>query len=294
MTADKYETSWCQPYQWPAGKSCAMACSFDVDGESPFVWMNRGQPIAKLGEAEQRRFGPRVGVFRIMDLLDEFDIKATFFVPGLTVEQNPQLLDHILKRGHEVGLHGFYHERVDELGNSENADILDRSMQLFQGYTGLTQFGYRSPSWEMTVDMVELLRDRGVLYDSSLMGAEHPYTISGVTEVPVQWLTDDAIFFRFTAGPKDRGHPANPDQVLQSWIEEFDGLRDFHGLFTLTAHPWISGRPQRIRMMRKLFTHIAGHNDVWWATIGDIAAYHKTSLNAGRYTITATPIDTSI
>jgi peptidoglycan/xylan/chitin deacetylase (PgdA/CDA1 family) len=288
------ESRWREEYKWPKGKSCAVVCSFDVDGESPFVWMNRGQPVSKLGEAEQRRFGPRTGVYRIMDLLEQYEVKGTFFVPGLTVEQNPDLLGNILERGHEIGLHGYYHERVDDLSKSENAVILDKSIELFRNRTGLTNFGYRSPSFEMTADMFDLLAERGVLYDSSLMGAEHPYSLSGVTEVPVQWLIDDAIYFRYTSGPRDKGHPANPNSVLEGWIEEFEGLREFKGVFTLTAHPWISGRPQRIRMLRKLFSHIMACDDVWWASAGEIAQYHEESGNALRFDTPATPVNTAV
>jgi peptidoglycan/xylan/chitin deacetylase (PgdA/CDA1 family) len=285
---------WRDGYEWPEGKSCAVVCSFDVDGESPFVWLNHGQPSSKLGEVEQRRFGPRTGVYRILDLLKEFDVKGSFFVPGLTAEQNPDLLENILKQGHEIGLHGYYHERVDDLNKSDNAEILDRSIALFKRQTGLSDFGYRSPSFEMTADMFDLLIERGVLYDSSLMGAEHPYSLSGVTEIPVQWLIDDAIYFRYTSGPRDKGHPANPNHVLESWIEEFEGLKEFRGMFTLTAHPWISGRPQRIRMLRKLFTHIAASDEVWWTTADEIARYHKTSGNAERFDTPAIPADTAI
>lgn len=285
---------WRENYVWPQGKTCAVVCSFDVDGESPYVWMHRGEPIANLGEAEQRRFGPRTGVYRLMDLLDEFGAKGSFYVPGLTAEQNPDLLQHILGRGHEIGLHGYYHERVDALDKASNSQILERSIALFTEQTGKTEFGYRSPSWEMTPDMFDLLRARNILYDSSLMGSDHPYSIEGLPEVPVQWLVDDAIYFRFTAGPRDKGHPANPDHVLASWIEEFEGIREFGGVFMLTCHPWISGRPQRIRMLRKLFEHIAAASGVWWTTTAEIAAYHAASPNAELFDVAAKAVDTEI
>lgn len=281
-------------YRWPAGKRCAAVFSADVDGESPYVWQQRGQPVAAIGEAEQRRFGPRVGVYRLMDLLDEFSAKGSFYVPGLTAEQHPQLLTRLLERGHEIGFHGYYHELVHQLSEDENAAVLDKAMALFKTQLGHVPKGYRSPAWEMTPAMFSLLRERGFDYDSSLMSFDHPYSVDGMTELPVQWLTDDAIYFRYTAGPRDKTHPANPNAILDSWIEEFEGLRELGGLFMITVHPWISGRAQRIRMLRKLFSHIAQYDDVWWTTCADIATYHASSENATLFDVAAQPINTDI
>lgn len=281
-------------YQWPEGKRCGVVFSADVDGESPYVWQQRGQLVNTLGEAEQRRFGPRVGLYRLLDLLDEFSAKGSFYVPGLTAEQHPQILSTCLERGHEVGFHGYYHELVHQLSDSENAAILDKAIALFESQIGFIPKGYRSPAWEMTPGLFQLLRERGFNYDSSLMSFDHPYSVDGLTELPVQWLIDDAIYFRYTAGPRDKTHPANPNAILDSWIEEFEGLREFGGLFMITVHPWISGRAQRIRMLRKLFQHIAQYDDVWWTTCAEIAEYHKNSVNADRFDVPAKLVDTDI
>src|SRR5262249_24765582 len=111
-----------QPYRWPDGERCAVVFSADVDAESPFLWNHRGKTVTTLGELEQRRFGPRVGVWRMLDVLDEFDAKASFYVPGIVAETYPELLPAFIARGHEIGLHGYHHERVDQVNDAENAD----------------------------------------------------------------------------------------------------------------------------------------------------------------------------
>jgi peptidoglycan/xylan/chitin deacetylase (PgdA/CDA1 family) len=281
-------------YEWPAGKCCAVVFSADVDGDSPYIWQHRGKLIKTLGEIEQRRFGPRVGVYRLMNLLDEFSAKGSFYVPGSIAEQYPHLLPELVERGHEVGFHGYYHERVDELSDDENATVLDKAIAIFEKQLGFVPTGYRSPAWEMTPKLFELLQEREFSYDSSLMSFDHPYSVNGLTEVPVQWLLDDAIYFRYTAGPRDLCYPAAPDAVLQSWIEEFEGMREYHGLFMITVHPWLSGRPQRLRMLRKLFRHIAQYDDVWWTTAQQVADYHAGSENQAIFDIPALPVDTDI
>jgi peptidoglycan/xylan/chitin deacetylase (PgdA/CDA1 family) len=250
--------------------------------------------VKGLGEIEQRRFGPRVGIDRILDLMDEFNIRASFYVPGYVMETYPEVLTKILDSGHEIGLHGYFHEQVDQLSQEENETVLDRSIEVFRRQTGEVPRGYRSPAWDMTPGLLRLLRERGVAYDSSLMGYDHPYSVDGFTEIPVQWLTDDAPYFRFRGFVQEGWPPVSPLTVEKSWIEEFEGLREHGGLFTITVHPWISGRSQRIRMHRRLIQHIQAYDDVWWATAYEIADYHARSVNATRFDVSATLIDTNL
>lgn len=272
-------------YTWPEGKSCAVVFSADVDGESPYLWQQRGKTLRAMGELELRRFGPRVAIFRIMDLLDEFAVKGSFYVPGYIAETYPHIMPALQARGHELGLHGYHHELVHLLGDDENRRILERCLSIFEQQAGLSRPGYRSPAWELTPGVHQLLREYKLPYDSSLMGFDHPYSMAGLTEIPVQWTIDDAIYFRFVGGGKDHWHPANPRSILESWIEEFEGIRDYGGLFMITVHPWISGRAQRIRMLRDLFRHISQYDDVWWATTAELAAYHDNSINAQRFDV---------
>ncbi len=279
-------------YQWPGDKSCAFVFSVDVDAESPFQWDNRGKPVAGLGELEQRRFGPREGLYRITDLLDEFSAKGSFFVPGVVADRYPEILPYLTEQGHETGLHGYYHERVQQLTPDENAAVLDKSIATYQAHTGQAPRAYRSPAWELTPELVAMLKTRGIVYDSSLMGYDHPYCIDGLAEVPVQWVLDDAIYFKFSGNGTDAWHYASPDGVFNRWIEEFEGQREFGGLFMLTCHPWISGRAQRIRLLRRLMTHIRQYDDVWWATAAEVAAHH-IATQATRFEVSADLIDTN-
>ncbi len=279
-------------YRWPAGKCCGVVFTADVDAESPFLWRHRGQSVDALGELEMRRFGPRVGLGRILDLLDAFGLKGSFYVPGVVASTYPDVLPAIVGAGHEAGLHGDYHERADRVGADENRAILQRCLARFQAQVGQTPCGYRSPAWEMPPDLHHALREHGLTYDSSLMGYDHPYGIDGLTEVPVQWLTDDAVYFRYVGGGRDGWPPVTPRAVLESWIEEFEGIREHGGLLTITIHPWISGRAQRIRLLRDLFRHITRYQDVWIATAAEVAAYHAGSENAAVFDVPLQLADT--
>jgi peptidoglycan/xylan/chitin deacetylase (PgdA/CDA1 family) len=269
-------------YQWPDGKQAAFCFTVDVDATAPYLWGQRAPGAARtLGQLEQRHFGQRLGVWRLMDLIERFGIKGSFFVPGAIAEEHPNLLPAILQRGHEVGLHGWFHELVADSSDAEFTEALEASVALFRRQTGAAPKGFRSPAWEMTPHMVREVRRLG-LWDSSLMGADHPYEIEGLVEVPVQWAIDDAILYKYSGLPGDRT-PATPGVVLESWREEWEGQHQYGGMLMLTVHDWISGRVQRLRMLEKLLAQITATPGAWLATVGEVAAWHASSANAERF-----------
>lgn len=272
-------------YEWPEGKQSAALLSVDVDATAPFMWAQRDGVPEQLGTLEIRRFGPRTGLYRLLDLFARYDFKASFYVPGFVAELNPEILPAILEGGHEIGLHGYFHEIVSDVSDDEFTAALDASLDLFSKQTGQKPVGFRSPAWEMTPHMLREVRRFGLSYDSSLSGFDHPYDIDGVLEIPVQWAVDDAIFFKFEGGGRDRWPLQSGRAVLEDWTSEWRTLHRFGGLFTLTVHDWISGRAQRIALLEKLFDEIKAQSSVWVATAAEIAAHHVASVNNGRFSV---------
>lgn len=206
-------------------------------------------------------------------MLDRIEVKGTFFVPGVVAEENPDLLPGLLERGHEIALHGYYHELVSETSDQRFTDALNASIDVFIKQVGRKPAGFRSPAWEMTPHMLtELARHH--LWDSSLMGDDVPYTIGGVTEIPVRWDNDDAIFFKFLgAGDKS---PRPDREVADQWQNEADAQIRDGGLFLLTVHDWISGRAARVHLLERLFRSLVENPKVWVTTCGELAAYHQS------------------
>lgn len=268
-------------YPWPEGKSSAFCFSVDVDAHSPWMWNNRDNPPALLSHLEQRHFGPRVGIARLAQLLERKGIKGSFYVPGAVAEAHPWMLPELVEAGHEVGLHGYFHELVQQVSDEEFSRVLDSSIALFEKQIGRKPAGFRSPAWEMTPHMVTEIKRHG-FYDSSLMGFDTPYSIDGVTEVPVNWATDDAIFFKFLGGPgTDSWPPVGTDAVLSAWQEELAASRTYGTLFMLTVHDWISGRGVRTAMLEKLLDEVLASPDIWVATVGEAAAHYE-AVTPGR------------
>ena len=285
MTTPVNRSSPWPAYVWPEGRSSAFCFTVDVDAHSPLLWGLREQPASKLvGQFEQRLFGPRVGIWRLLDLLARHDIRGSFFVPAVVAETFPELLPAFVERGHEVGLHGFFHEIVAHTSDAEFSAALDASLALFQRQVGLTPKGFRSPAWEMTPHMMAELHARG-MYDSSLSGFDNPYTLGGVVEVPVQWAIDDAVYFKFLGGGVDHWPPSASRPVLETWTDEWETLNAEGGLFMLTVHDWISGRAHRIRLLDTLLSTVARTPGAWIATVGEVAAYHAASVNHDRFMV---------
>ena len=272
-------------YVWPEGRSSAFCFTVDVDAHSPLLWGLREQPASKLvGQFEQRLFGPRVGIWRLLDLLARHGIRGSFFVPAVVAEAYPELLPAFVQGGHEVGLHGFFHEIVAHTSDAEFSAALDASLALFQRQVGLVPKGFRSPAWEMTPHMMAELQARG-MYDSSLSGFDNPYTLGGVVEVPVQWAIDDAVYFKFLGGGVDHWPPSASRPVLETWTDEWETLHAEGGLFMLTVHDWISGRAHRIRLLDQLLSTVSRSPGAWIATVGEVAAHHATSVNRVRFVV---------
>lgn len=275
-------------YQWPEGKSSAFVFSMDVDADSPWLWINRNKADPRyLSHLEQRRFGLREGLWRILALLDRYSVKGSFYVPGSVAKDNPELLESLLAGGHEIGLHGYYHEFVTEVSDAEFTEALERSVDLFRSQTGQFPKGFRSPAWEMTEHMLAEVRRLG-FYDSSLSGHDHPYEIGGVTEIPVQWPSDDAIYWKFMGGGGDQWPPVAPAQVLEIWRDEWQGQHALGGMMMLTVHDYISSRAHRLGVLDQLLCEVCQTPGAWIATSIELAAWHRNSINAGRFSYDGT------
>ncbi len=268
-------------YPWPAGKTSAALISIDVDADTPLLWRLRGAPDADyLSEREQRAYGLRAGIARLLEVLARHEVQATFFVPGLVAARNPDLLPELLRQGHEVGLHGFAHEATREISTDAFGEALEASLAVFVAQTGARPAGFRAPGWELTRAMHALLLQHG-LYDSSLAGHDHPYTLEGVTELPVSWSREDTTRFKMT-GLDARWAPTSPILVLDEWLFDWEACAASGGLFNLTLHDWVSGRPAPARVLDLLLARIRQDGAAWIATGAALAAHDRQLAPSAR------------
>jgi len=256
--------------------------SFDFDGMAIWVSTFRQVTPTPLSRGE---YGARVGVPRILALLESYEVSATFFVPAHTAASFPAAVAAIQRAGHEIACHGYVHESPVGLEPGQEAVLLDRSIETLMRTTGTRPLGYRSPAWDLSPQTLGLLEERGLLYDSSLMADDfRPYRprrhdqvgeeglVRGqpctLVEFPVAWELDDYPYFHFASKPFNQGL-RSADEVLRVWLAEFDYCRAEvpDGTFTLTMHPEIIGRGPRIRMLAQLLDHIKRAGGVRFSTM---------------------------
>jgi len=238
--------------------------SFDVDAESPILVEGR-RYAENAGVMSHQAYGPLVGVPRILDLLQEYGLPATFFVPGVTAERYPDAVEQILAAGHEIGHHSYAHVSPFDQDEAAERSDFERALESLARF-GVEPKGFRCPSWEPTWRTPALVAEYGLAYDSSLMDADAPYlleTSSGdIVELPVHWALDDWEQYAYLPRPPFKSPIESPQKVLDLWISELDAMRRYGCLFVLTCHPFLSGRPHRVEVLRRLIEHALETKDV--------------------------------
>jgi len=248
--------------------------SFDVDNET--IALRFGEPT--VGYLSQMQYGARVGLGRIVRLLDRYKIPATFFIPSVSLAITPSMADVIKKSGrHEFGVHGWIHEMNMTLPDSAERALVAKAVAELTRMTGVKPTGYRAPSWNFSPNTLSILRDMGFRYESSLMADDRPYELlqngqpTGIVEIPVEWILDDAPLF----DPRGQSY-MNPRDVARVWMDEFDKAYEEGTMFVLTMHPHVTGHRSRIVALEMLIEHIRARGPgVWWATHGAAAEYAR-------------------
>jgi peptidoglycan-N-acetylglucosamine deacetylase len=274
-----------KPATWPGGARCAVALSFDSDHDTNEL-RDGGNSIGRLSWGQ---YGNRVGIPRILDILRRESISASFFVPAVAAKLYPDEQRRVIAEGHEIGLHGWIHELNSVLPEAIERDLHFRAADALEAITGLRPVGMRTPSWDFSPSTLKIQRELGLLYDSSLMADDDPYELlengeaTGIVELPVEWIRDDAPYFSMNRFQALRPYTP-PPAVLDIFIREFDRAYAEGGLFLLTMHPHVITYRSRIFILEELIRHIkargSGRDGVWFATHEQIARHVALPLSS--------------
>ena len=263
---------------WPDGARCAIMMTFDLDGESP--WIHRDPALADRPlHMSMGAYGPKTGMPRILDLLDRYGLKTCIFIPGWIVERYPALCEDIVRRGHEVGHHGYLHEKPFFMkSREEEEELLVKSLDIFKKILGVKPLGSRTPSADPSRHTMELLAHHGFVYHSNALDTDLPYAVQTehgpLVEFPTAWCNNDAPFFMWSSVPPVGNGIWSQEDVFEIWKEEFEGAYEEGGFFNLMGHPQVIGRPSRMRMVSRLIELILGKGDVWIARPIDVAEHY--------------------
>lgn len=281
------------------GKDILVAYGVDIDAVGGWLGSYGGEDSPD--DISRGVFAGEVGTPRIVKLFGRYGIRQTFFWPGHSVETFPEQFDACVAAGHEIGVHGYSHENPIAMSRQQEIDVLDYCVDLLTRRSGRAPTGYVAPWWEFSPITNEILLDRGIRYDHSLMHRDfEPYYVragdtwtkidykrsaadwmkplvrgeeTDLIEIPANWYLDDLPPMMFIkASPNSHGF-VNPRDIEQLWRDQFDWVyREYdYAVFTMTIHPDVSGRPQVQLMHERLIDHINSHQGVRWVTFDEIA-----------------------
>jgi peptidoglycan/xylan/chitin deacetylase (PgdA/CDA1 family) len=258
-------------FSWPNQSRVAVTLTFDFQG---------GEDVRPLAdgtrdheEYTQCEYGPHTAIWRILRILEEEGVKASFLTCGAIAERFPDAVRAIVANGHEIAGHGYHHEVARNLNREQEREVMKKTVDMIRGRTGQRHMGWRSCT--QSPNSLELLMEHGLLWNSNSFSHDLPFLWKSggrvLVELPRQPFGDGRTY-------QHRNNDAgNPNDTLVIWKAMFD---EFHEESKLAPtycpfqfHPYISGRPGRAKALRTIIAHMKQAGGVWFATGSEVARW---------------------
>ncbi|MCH2318675.1 MAG: polysaccharide deacetylase family protein [SAR202 cluster bacterium] len=271
--------------RWPNGAQIAISVVVNyeegseyslLDGDSTHEVNNEVPspvPLKQRDLANESFFeyGSRVGVWRILKILDEYSIPASFFSCALALERNPTVGPAIVSAGHEVVGHGNRWEEYYLLGKEDEKLAIETAVKSITASTGVRPVGWYT-RYAPSENTRELIASHGgFLYDSNSYSDDIPYYVDVDNNpwlvIPYSLEVNDTRFWR--------GGMNRPSDFLETLINTFDVLYEEGAenpkLMNIGLHCRIAGRPSRAAVLKQFFDYVETKNNVWFTRRDQIA-----------------------
>ena len=298
-----------------AGGEKEIFCAFGIDVDAVAGWLGSYGGQDSPCDISRGLFAGEVGVPRLVRLFDKLGIRTSWFIPGHSIETFPEQCKMVVDAGHEIGMHGYSHENPIAMTREQEEAVLDKCIDLIERLSGRCPTGYVAPWWEFSPVTNELLLSRGIKYDHSLMNDDfHPFYVrvgdswtpidyskhpnewmkplvrgeeTDLIDIPGSWYLDDLPPMMFIKSAPNSFGWVTPRDVEELWRDQFDWVyREYdYAVFTMTIHPDVSGRPQVLLMLERIYEYLSGHSGVRFRTFDEIAddfrKRHPRNASAG-------------
>lgn len=262
-------------WHWPDNKRMALCLSFDIDAET--LWLTRNEINARhLANMSRGLYATKQGLPRILRLLAEEGLKATFFTTAYTAEIHPEIIQYIAAQGHEIGYHGYLHEVKDTY--EEESALMDKVDAIFRKLTGKRPVGVRMPDGIIHDFHKRLWLERGIIYSSNWRNNDGPFLLDldgaeiPIVELPKDGVVDDTSYDMYTLQHPEHYYLRSGREMVKIWQDEIDGLAEEGRMLNLVMHPQFIGRSGYVRALRD-FLRYAAANGVWIATDEQVARH---------------------
>jgi peptidoglycan/xylan/chitin deacetylase (PgdA/CDA1 family) len=280
--------------RWPQSARCAVVVTVDFNDEHGIL-TQEPRIAGREKSLSVWRYGAKRGVDRVLDALEEFDVRSSWFVPGRVAQTHAELVKRIDAQEHEIGNSGYRCEDFDTLTLDAQKDAFRAGQAALEQALGRRAQGFRSFTGNWAPGFADFLRDEGVMWSSSWRGDDLPYfhlpdtdvarTTPPLVELPLHYELEDEPYFAYNLSPAiPVGQPRIPSyrEVLQNWKHDFAAFHRFGLCFVPRLHPEIIGTAGRIDVLRELLADIRSRDDVWFATGSEMAAWWRQSVEANE------------
>ena len=260
-------------WEVPAGTPVAVSPMGGPEG----MWTGNQPQFPDIGGWGNHEYGNRVGIFRILAVLDKYGITPTLALDKAVADHYPTLVEEGQRRGAEFIAHGLSRRRIIHIGMSEDEECqyIRTSIAAVERATGTRPVGWSGPDFQETPNTLGLLAAEGIRYVCDWGNDEQPYRMTPKTgelySLGVNAYLDDNYIHLHGR--------RTINEVNLLWREWFDGIYADGAatgrLMMLHLHPWIIGQPWRIRHFDEVLGHICAHQGVWKATGRGIIDWFK-------------------
>lgn len=275
------------PLPWPNGARCAVAITWDVDADSGLNYYNPDRADTLVATQSALRYDALVALPRILALCRHYGLRQTFFLPGWCIEKYSDAVGQILEDGHELALHGYLHERPNELSEDDERYWLLRGIAAFEKAAGRRPRGWRAPSFAFSKHSLRFLVKEGFDYDSSLMGDDVPYLLRDsagtLLELPTEWTLDDWPHYVHNRDLRYHMPISAPQRAIEVFKAEFDAAWRHGALWISVWHPFVSGRLARLDAVAQLIEHMQDKGGVWFARLDEICDHVQAEIATGAW-----------
>jgi peptidoglycan/xylan/chitin deacetylase (PgdA/CDA1 family) len=254
---------------WPANQRVAVTLTFDFQGGEDIRPLANGKmDHEKYTQAE---YGPHTAIWRLLRILQQEGVKATFLTCGAIAERFPEAVKAIVAQGHEIAGHGYHHEVARDLTREQETEVMRKTTDMIRGRTGHKPVGWRSCT--QSPNSLDLLMEQGYLWNSNSFSHDLPFLWESqgrvLVELPRQPFGDGRTY-----GKQDSGNPHNALLVWKAMFDDLHEESEFSPAYCpFQFHPYISGRPGRAGALRAIIRHMKQAEGVWFATGSEVARW---------------------
>ncbi len=265
--------------EWPGGARVALLLTVDLEAEEDLHPFPNGKINYK--DFSTRQYGGRCGVWRVLEILDRHNIKATFFICGAAVENYPEASKAIKARGHDVAAHTYHHEYLFRLNEEEEREVFHKTIAAFETVLGERPYGWRGCF--ISERSLGLSLEYGFKWESTQWNDDLPSVLEeeGKRMVEIPFLFHNDVNFLGepvmtpSPTPLSSGKLGIVRNATLAWQDEFDACYERGAttptMLTICVHPYLIGRPGPSKALDDFLAYTKKFVGVWYGRYTDVA-----------------------